>query len=316
MISFVVIGRNESWRLEKCLSAIRRLAEIELMQPYEIIYVDSQSTDGSVELAKQYADKFFLLTGECNAAIGRNVGAKEAQGDILFFLDGDMELLDGVLSSIFEKGNFLPYPFLSGIENEHLYDNDWNLVEIKSRRNYLKGQKWFENVTGGLFIVEKAYWNQVGGMDNRFKKNQDYEFGLRMTNNGCPLCRIGKIWVNHYTRYYAIRTDLSTVCKYQAMLTRKYGFRSFAFKTLFIGHYSAFLLMMSIIALILIRDLCTLIPYLIVLLYRTTRIIQRTPIATDFVKVAWQRFIKDVLFIYHFLTFYPNQPEVKYRCVK
>ena len=315
MISFIIIGKDESWRLEKCLSAIRRQAEIELLQPYEIIYVDSQSTDDSVELAKQYTDKVFLLTGECNAAIGRNVGAKEAQGDVLFFLDGDMELLEGVLSSLFENGNTLPYPFMSGVENEYLHDNDWNFIEIKARRNFTEGHDWFENVTGGLFIIEKELWNKIGGMDNRYVVNEDYDFGFRACGKGYRLFRHGKFWVNHFTRYYSMRTNL-TVYKYSAFLIRKYCINSYAFEDLLKENYSAFLLVISLAILLLFKSLWGLALYLLVLLYRTAKVVHRTPTGLNRMTTFYRRFSKDVLLLYYICTFFPKQPEVTYQRVK
>lgn len=37
MISFVVIGKNEGWRLEKSLSSIRQLVKAELLSDFEVI---------------------------------------------------------------------------------------------------------------------------------------------------------------------------------------------------------------------------------------------------------------------------------------
>ena len=44
LVSVVVIGRNEGRRLERCLASVKRM----LVPPggYELIYVDSRSTDG------------------------------------------------------------------------------------------------------------------------------------------------------------------------------------------------------------------------------------------------------------------------------
>ena len=168
MISFIIIGRNEDWRLEKCLKSVKTIVQKELSVPSEILYIDSQSTDESVKLAKMYADRTFLITGVCNAAIGRNIGAKEAKGDILFFLDGDMELREGVIKSIMSDDGHLVYPFISGIEYDYLYDKDWNIKGERTRRKYTPGRNAYEITTGGLFIIEKKLWDEVGGIDNRF----------------------------------------------------------------------------------------------------------------------------------------------------
>ena len=63
MISFIIIGKNEGWRLQKCLQSISYVVEQDAIVNYEIIYVDSQSTDNSIELAKQYGAKAFFITG-------------------------------------------------------------------------------------------------------------------------------------------------------------------------------------------------------------------------------------------------------------
>ena len=187
MISFIIIGRNESWRLEKCLASIRQTATRELNIPYELIYVDSQSGDDSISLSKQYADKTFLITGVYNAAIGRNIGAKEAKGEILLFMDGDMELRKGVLSSLLTDKGQLVYPFISGVEYEYLYDKDWTLKGERIRRKFVEGEDVYEPTSGGLFAIEKRLWDEVGGMDNRFFRSQDMDFGFRMSEKGIPL---------------------------------------------------------------------------------------------------------------------------------
>src|SRR6202043_1185833 len=44
-LAIVVIGRNEGDRLVACLDSIRAVSD--MPEPYELIYVDSNSTDGS-----------------------------------------------------------------------------------------------------------------------------------------------------------------------------------------------------------------------------------------------------------------------------
>ena len=131
MISFIIIGKNEGWRLQKCLQSISYVVEQDAIANYEIIYVDSQSTDNSIELAKQYGAKAFLITGECNAAIARNIGAKEAIGDILFFIDGDMELFPGFLPNVFTHDGRLEYPFISGIFNDIVHTTLFGVIVIQ-----------------------------------------------------------------------------------------------------------------------------------------------------------------------------------------
>jgi GT2 family glycosyltransferase len=91
-IGVVVIGRNEGERLRVCLSAI----------PFgacEVVYVDSGSTDGSVELARRFGAHCVALdmAQPFTAARARNAGVRALlellpSAEFVQFLDGDCEL--------------------------------------------------------------------------------------------------------------------------------------------------------------------------------------------------------------------------------
>jgi len=92
---FVIIGRNEGERLRKCLVSVASRGA-------PIVYVDSGSTDGSVELARDVgADVVSLHRGRpFTAAWARNCGWRrlvELQPDIarVHFFDGDCEVIPG-----------------------------------------------------------------------------------------------------------------------------------------------------------------------------------------------------------------------------
>ena len=64
--------------------------------PAEVIVVDAGSTDGSVEAAAELGGSVRTIRGTFrNAAVSRNVGAAEAVGEYLGFLDSDDLLLPG-----------------------------------------------------------------------------------------------------------------------------------------------------------------------------------------------------------------------------
>ena len=87
----VVIGRNEGERLRRCLKSLPRAATV--------VYVDSNSTDGSVQCAREHgADVIELDTSApFTAARARNAGFRRLQNLVpnipyVQFLDGDCEL--------------------------------------------------------------------------------------------------------------------------------------------------------------------------------------------------------------------------------
>jgi glycosyltransferase involved in cell wall biosynthesis len=122
-----------------------------------------------------------LITGNVNSAIARNVGAKRAKGEILFFIDGDMQLLPDFFEFIFDQSKkSLIYPFVNGNMKEKYYDCDFKYLYSKDEK--LSNKVIFEPVTGGLMIVEKSFWEKLGGMDERLIRNQDLDTGNRRMN--------------------------------------------------------------------------------------------------------------------------------------
>ena len=125
MISFIIIGRNEGWKLTKCFESIFQTIEHNNLTHYEVIYIDSDSTDDSIERAKKFNQiKIFQLTADYNAAIARNVGAKEAKGDVLFFIDGDMEIIREFLPKVYSVKNGLMEDFVWGNWINYFYDQN------------------------------------------------------------------------------------------------------------------------------------------------------------------------------------------------
>ncbi len=95
LISVVVIGLNEQARLKASLEAI--VACLPESVDAEVIYVDSGSTDRSVEIASAVdgVKVLHLDTAQRSAARARNVGLKRARGDYVQLVDGDSVIQPG-----------------------------------------------------------------------------------------------------------------------------------------------------------------------------------------------------------------------------
>jgi len=97
LVSIIVTTLNEERYVEDCLRSLKN----QTYKNKEIIVVDSNSEDKTVEIAKKYADK--ILVKNCIIPVGRNIGAREARGDVFLFVDADITLLPGWIDTV------LPY---------------------------------------------------------------------------------------------------------------------------------------------------------------------------------------------------------------
>ena len=90
MLSFIVPAYNEELELPTTLSAIRAAAAAN-SEPFEIIVANDGSTDATAAVAAAAGARVVTIDRRQIAA-ARNAGAREARGDILFFVDADTRI--------------------------------------------------------------------------------------------------------------------------------------------------------------------------------------------------------------------------------
>lgn len=315
MISFIVIGKNEGQRLTNCLTSIYKVIKEDNITDYEIIYVDSKSTDNSIERAKYFKRvNIYEISGKCNAAIARNIGANEAKGDVLFFIDGDMEILQGFLPLVLGSDNQLIYPFMSGIFDDYIYDENWNFIKKERRYKLTEGMPdSFEVITGGLFLIETILWKSVGGMDNRFNQCEDMDLGLRLSQKGYPLLRKPILLAFHHTLAYLNivrkkRNFSSSISS--ALLSRKQFFNPRYSKLFVRTQYSAIILFLTILFVVAISPI-SLIIIAIVWILRSYKMNSKSNL--NLFESIWLFFYRDCVFLWAFFCVYHRQINLEYK---
>lgn len=187
-IGAVVIGRNEGERLRVCLESIRE-------QLKYVIYVDSGSTDSSVELAESLGVYVVNLdlTIPFTAARARNEGAKALlkltpQIEFIQFVDGDCEVQAGWLDQayVFLKES-VDYAIACGRRRERypdasvlnkLCDIEWNtpIGDTKS--------------CGGDALIRVKAFQQVNGYNDSLIAGEEPEMCFRMRQQGWKIRRL------------------------------------------------------------------------------------------------------------------------------
>ena len=95
-ISIIIPTYNEEEYLPKLLESIKS----QDFTDYEVIVADAQSIDNTREIAEEYG--CIVVEGGLPGP-GRNRGAEAAKGEILLFLDSDLELTENYLSNVIEE---------------------------------------------------------------------------------------------------------------------------------------------------------------------------------------------------------------------
>jgi glycosyltransferase involved in cell wall biosynthesis len=187
MISFIVIGKNEENNLKRTIEGIYKAVAYNKLESFEIIYVDSKSTDRSIEIVKQFPEvKIFLVTGESNPAVCRNIGAKEAKGTVYFFIDANMEIFGKFLAAVWDsETSTLNENFVSGNHIDIV-----NGTVIKRELN--------KQIPNGIFLIRADIWKRVDGMRTKYALGEDYDLGLRVLEEGFQFKRKKEIITNHY----------------------------------------------------------------------------------------------------------------------
>jgi len=193
VLSVVVIGRNEGERLSRCLESISHMRP--LQGPIEVIYVDSGSTDGSLERAVQFRAKVKRLesTDPC-AAAARNVGWRVAKAPIIFFLDGDTVLDSNFVADSIAELNAPNVAVVFGNRREikpkasiynRVLDLDWNapagIVEF----------------CGGDALMRREVLESVGGFDERLIAGEEPEMCRRIRALGFTILHVDRPMTGH-----------------------------------------------------------------------------------------------------------------------
>jgi len=101
--SIIIPARNEEKNIYRILDSINRQS----IKPLEILVVDDFSTDKTVEIAKSYEVKLINPETLPKGWAGKNwacfTGALKAKGNILVFVDADVELVDEAIEKILLK---------------------------------------------------------------------------------------------------------------------------------------------------------------------------------------------------------------------
>ncbi len=181
-VGVVVIGRNEGERLRRCLTAPG-------ISGLTTVYVDSGSTDGSVELARSLGVDAIELSSDqpFTAARGRNAGIAHLAEHhphvrTVQLLDGDTEIDDEFIdAAMIELNSDRTIGAVSGRLRERSRET--------SKYNRLCDMEWNHQpgeaeAFSGNVLIRVVTWRDAGGYDETLIAGEDPELSLRVRRKG------------------------------------------------------------------------------------------------------------------------------------
>jgi nucleoside-diphosphate-sugar epimerase/predicted dehydrogenase/GT2 family glycosyltransferase len=193
-VGIVVIGRNEGARLARCLKSAAGSAPL--------LYVDSGSTDGSVELAHRLGVTVHELSPDrpFSAARARNEGfaallAREPQLRFVQFLDGDCELDPAWLAQ--GRAALAARPRAAAVcgrlRERAPAATLWNrLCDIEWH-----GPTGAIDACGGVFLVRTDAFAGAGGFDPAIVAAEEDDLCVRLREAGREIVRIEAEMARH-----------------------------------------------------------------------------------------------------------------------
>lgn len=320
MVSFIIIGKNEGWKLIKSIDSIIHAIEENEIEDSEIIYVDSKSTDGTLERIKEYNKvKTVLIEGEANAAVARNVGFLESTNSNLIFIDGDMELQANFLPLILDESKNLKYEFCSGNWINYNYESfeSKKLLSKKLKKKMIKNQNEF--LTGGLFGIKRSVWESVGGMRTSMRRSQDWDLALRLAKKGIHMYRLKEVFAIHHT--LPPRESVRKMWRmffwgyrfYRIVILRNNFFNKYQWKHFIRINYSFILFVIAIIAAFSLSSLLPFLLYFLVLVLKNFS--SHKGNILYIVNGIIINFLYDILYIFAFFVFLPKKKKLKYQVI-
>lgn len=189
-LGVVVIGRNEGERLRVCLTSALKSSVTTTL-----VYVDSGSTDQSVELAKSMGCDVVALDMRIpfTAARARNEGFARAISlvpnlDLVQFVDGDCEIANGWLEHAMDfLAQHDKVAVVCGRRRERFPQ--------KSIYNQLCDMEWDSPVgqakaCGGDAMMRASALSEVGGYRQSLIAGEEPELCVRLRSNGWKIWRL------------------------------------------------------------------------------------------------------------------------------
>ncbi|MCT4508405.1 MAG: glycosyltransferase family 2 protein [Tepidibacter sp.] len=207
--SIIILTYNNLYYSKLCIKSIREYTK---KGTYEIIVVDNNSTDGTVEWLKNQDDLEVIFNNENKGfPKGCNQGIDIAKGDNILLLNNDVVVtynwLGNLIKCLYSADDIGAVGAITNFCTNHQsipvkYENLDQMSEFAKEFNISNDKKWEERIRliGFCFLVKKKVVEQVGLLDEIFTPgtNEDNDYSLRIRKEGYRLMLCNDTFIHHF----------------------------------------------------------------------------------------------------------------------
>jgi glycosyltransferase involved in cell wall biosynthesis len=199
MVSVIIPVYNSADSIGRCLDSIFRSD----YNNFEVLIVDDYSRDDSIAEAEHFDCRIIRQPSNRGAAAARNRGSREANGQILFFLDADVFVDKGTLTFIVEDlaendlASAVIGVYAIAQEIEGFFSQYQTLFTIFNHEQSKRYIGWFWTAMGA---VKRDAFEDTGGFNEKYvgASAEDVELGYTLRKKGHRILYDNRIRGIHY----------------------------------------------------------------------------------------------------------------------
>lgn len=200
-VSVIVVTKNSERTLKRCLDSIFE----QTYTPLEIIVVDADSMDGTNEILKNYDIKHISVHKNTSIGSARQVGFNNSNGEIIAYIDSDVELphRNWIVNMCKPFSN----PAVAGVQTlAKCRDSDPAILKkvhskFEYKNRYIDIDN-YEPVGTSHLLLRRIAISSVGGfIDSNFGEDVDLTLKIMNQGHGFVYLKDEKCYHHHVSGY-------------------------------------------------------------------------------------------------------------------